>query len=192
MTWTSHHQRGDVLREVIAAADTRLAAHPDTRRPALPTVPLPMDVAGVAETFGDETTLLGALQLRWHTRLAGRIERELADQPLDLAEAVTRAWRSAAAEMPGTRAVIDHHLAHPTSPEMARTSAIATAKEHELLALMAGHASAPGVAAQRAGREIEAAARSSYDAGDAAVDAAADHRGGSPSLVQRLKAVLAA
>ena len=174
MTWKSHHRRGDVLREVIRTADERL----DGR--------LPLDVEGVADTFGDELTLLGALQLRWHTRLAGHVERALADQPLDLEGAVALAWLGAAEDMPGTRAIIDHHVAHPTSPEMARATRIATGKEHELLALMAGRASAPGEAAQRVGREIEAAARASY------VPGAAPRSAPAPSLVQRIRAVLAA
>jgi hypothetical protein len=174
MTWTSHHRRGDVLREVIRTADTRL----DGR--------LPLDVDGVAATFGDELTLLGALQLRWHTRLAGLIERELTDQPLDLENAVTLAWLKAAEAMPGTRAIIDHYSAEPTSPEMARTTAIATSKEHELLALMAGRASAPGEAAQRVGRALELGARTSYVPGAVRASTPA------PSLVQRIKAVLAA
>ena len=174
MTWKSHHRRGDVLREVIRTADERL----DGR--------LPLDVEGVADTFGDELTLLGALQLRWHTRLAGHVERALADQPLDLEGAVALAWLDAAEDMPGTRAIIDHHVAHPTSPEMARATRIATGKEHELLALMAGRASAPGEAAQRVGREIEAAARASY------VPGAAPRSAPAPSLVQRIRAVLAA
>jgi len=174
MTWTSHHRRGDVLREVIRTADTRL----DGR--------LPMDVEGVTDTFGDELTLLGALQLRWHTRLAGHIERELAEQPLDIGNAVAIAWLATAGDMPGTRAIIDRHVAHPTSSEMARAIAVATGKEHELLALMAGRASAPGEAAQRVGREIELAARASY------VPGAAPRSTSAPTLVQRLKAVLAA
>ena len=156
MTWTSHHRRGAVLREVIRTADTRLDGH------------LPLDVAGVAETFGDELTLLGTLQLRWHTRLAGHIERELAEQPLDLDDAVARAWLRAADDLPGIRAIIDHHVAHPTSAEMARTTALATGKEHEMLAVMAGRASAPGEAARRVGRAIEAAARASHRAALAA------------------------
>jgi hypothetical protein len=174
MTWTSHHRRGDVLREVIRTADTRRDGH------------LPLDVDGVAETFGDDLTLLGALQLRWHTRLAGHVERELADQPLDLDGAVARAWLRAAEDMPGTRAIIDHHVAHPTSPEMARTTALATGKEHEMLALMAGRASAPGEAARRAGRAIELAARTSY------VPRAVEPARTAPTLVQRIRAVLAA
>ena len=76
MTWKSFHRRGEILRTVIATADAS--------RDGV----LPMDVEGVAETFGDELRLLGALQLRWHTRLAGRIERELMHQPMDLEGAV--------------------------------------------------------------------------------------------------------
>ena len=179
MTWKSHHRRGDVLREVIRTADERL----DGR--------LPLDVDGVADTFGDDLTLLGALQLRWHTRLAGHIERELSDQPLDLENAVALAWLAAAEDMPGIRAVIDHYVAHPTTPEMARALRVATAKEHEMLALMAGRASAPGPAAQRVGRGIERGARTSYVPGRRA--RSSSHPGAGPtSLVRRLKAVLAA
>lgn len=175
MTWTSHHRRADVLRDVIRAADDRL----DGR--------LPLDVEGVADTFGDDTALLGALTLRWHTRLAGHVERELADQPLDLENAVTLAWLAAAEDMPGIRAVIDRHVARPTTPEMARTLAVATGKEHEMLALMAGRASGPGEAAARVGRSIELAARASYVPGVRTHTAPE-----APSLVQRLKAALAA
>ena len=63
MTWTAFHRRGEVLRNVVETADQRLDGE------------LPLYVDGVAETFADANDLLGALQLRWHTRLAGRIER---------------------------------------------------------------------------------------------------------------------
>ena len=101
MTWTSFHSRGEILRDVIAVADQR--------RDGL----LPTDVDGVAETFGDDLALLGALQLRWHTRLAGRIERELMRQPMDLEDAVVAAWHAAADELPGVLAIVDHHRAEP-------------------------------------------------------------------------------
>ncbi|HET8982469.1 MAG TPA: hypothetical protein VFN47_07265, partial [Pedococcus sp.] len=84
MTWDAFHRRGEVLRNVLDHAET----HRDGA--------LPMELPGVAETFGDETTLLGALQLRWHTRLAGTIERELMGQPMDLESAVMTAWRKTA------------------------------------------------------------------------------------------------
>ncbi len=179
MTWKSHHRRADVLRDVITTADSRL----DGTAPAL----LPMDVEGVTETFGDELTLLGALQLRWHTRLAGHVERRLSDQPLDLEGAVALAWLGAADDLPGIRAVLDHYASHPTDPEMARVMSVATGKEHEMLALMAGRASAPGPAAQRVGRAIELGARTSY------VPRRRSPRDAAPtSLVDRIRSVLAA
>lgn len=179
MTWTSHHRRADVLRDVIRTVDERLDGK------------LPLETPGVSETFGDELSLLGALQLRWHTRLAGHVERRLSDQPLDLEGAVTLAWLSAAEDMPGIRAVLDHYAAHPTDPEMARVMEVATGKEHEMLALMAGRASAPGPASQRVGRAIELGARTSYVPGRRS--RSASHAATGPtSLVRRLKAALAA
>lgn len=60
---------------------------------------LPMQMPGVAETFGDELELVAALQLRWHTRLAGTIERELMEEPMDLeAAVVSAAYRPTPAE----------------------------------------------------------------------------------------------
>ena len=68
--------------------------------------------------------------------------------------------------------------------------AVATAKEHVLLAVMAGRASAPGdAAAQRVGRSIERGARPSYVPGRRRGARTGD---AAPSLVRRLKAVLAA
>src|SRR5690349_9483754 len=96
MTWTSFHRRGEILRDVIASANRR--------RDGL----LPTDLPGVADAFADEQELLGALLLRWHTRLAGRIERELAAQPMELEEAVVAAWHATADELPGVRLVLDH------------------------------------------------------------------------------------
>ena len=132
MTWKSFHNRGEILRSVIATADVRRDGK------------LPMDVDGVRETFGDELSLLGALQLRWHTRLAGRIERELLGQPMDLEAAVLAAWRGTAAEMPGVLNVLDHYKAEPVDEAMAEALAKATAKEHTLLAVMAGQSSTRG------------------------------------------------
>ena len=129
MTWTSFHHRGETLRAVIATANVR--------RDGL----LPLDVAGVRETFEDELALLAALQLKWHTRLAGRIERELVAQPLDLAAAVERAWQEVADELPGVRAILDHYRAEPVDEAMAEAMAKATVKEHLLLATMAGRCS---------------------------------------------------
>ena len=151
MTWKSLPNRGETLRAVTAEADRRL----DGR--------LPMDVAGVTETFGDELSLYGALQLRWHARLSGRIERELLlNQPMDLESAVVAAWRAAAADLPGTRAILDRHRAHPLDAAMAEAVAKATAKEHTMLAVAAGLAGPQDAAAARIGARIEEDARATY------------------------------
>jgi hypothetical protein len=150
MTWTSFHRRGEILRDVIASANRR--------RDGL----LPVDLPGVAETFGDELSLLGALQLRWHTRLSGRIERELAGQPLDLEDAVVAAWHATADELPGVLAILDRERTDPRSAAVAEAMAKATAKDRIMLAMMAGRVSTPDPAAARVGAEIEGRARATY------------------------------
>jgi hypothetical protein len=176
MTWKSFHNRGEILRSVIATAGVR--------RDGV----LPMDVEGVAETFGDELTLLAALQLKWHTRLAGHIERELLSQPMDLQGAVEVAWGHAADELPGVRKILDRYRAEPTSDAMATAMAKATAKEHVLLAVMAGQSSVGDVKAVPIGAKIEAQARLAHQRA-ASVPA---ERSGQPTLLERLKAVVAA
>lgn len=174
MTWKSFHHRGEVLRAVCATADAR--------RDGI----LPLDVEGVAETFPDELALLGALQLRWFTRLSGQIERHLADQPLDLESAVVEAWCQTAAEMPGVRAVIDAARHAPADAARARAMHVSAAKERAMLAVMAGRGSGADEAAVRAGAAIEQRARAAYV--PAPVPTGLAHAG----LVDRLKAVLAA
>jgi hypothetical protein len=187
MTWNSFHHRGDVLRDVIAAADARTDGF------------VPMDVPGVAETFGDELTLIGALQLRWHTRLAGRIERELMEQPRDmeaLDAAVIAAWRATADELPGIRAIVDRYRAEPLDDEMAQALTKATSKERLLLAVMAGRVSTnvngPDAVAVRVGEQIEARARASYRRPVGAAEGRPAHLGSRPGLMGRLLAALAA
>jgi hypothetical protein len=150
MTWTAFHRRGEVLRAVVETADQRVDGE------------LPLDVDGVAETFTDATDLLGALQLRWHTRLAGRIERELMSQPMDLEQAVVTAWHRTADELPGVRAILDRHLDHPLDDNMARVARTAAAKEHVLLAVMAGRGGPADAASVVVGARIEARARETY------------------------------
>lgn len=175
MTWKSFHNRGEILREVLAVADERMDGI------------LPMDVDGVTETFADELTLLGALQLRWHTRLAGRIERELLTQPMDLEAAVIRAWVATAEELPGVRAIVDRHRVDPLTPAMAEAMAKSMAKEHILLAIMAGASSASDSLAVRVGEDIANRARTAYHPRVPA------HRGQlHVGLRDRLRAVLAA
>jgi hypothetical protein len=121
-----------------------------------------MDVPGVAETFGDEVALLGALQLRWHTRLAGHVERRLMDQPTDLESAVLRGWREAAAELAGVRAILDACVEQPSSPAMRDMLGTANRKDWALMAAMAGQASPGDARAAAVGRELERRARAAY------------------------------
>ncbi|MEP9381439.1 hypothetical protein [Nocardioides sp. KR10-350] len=174
MTWTTYHNRAEILRTVMAVADER--------RDGL----LPMDVEGVVEKFDDELGLLGTLQLKWHTRLAGRIEQELNDQPMDLESAVVRAWQQTAAEMPGVRAILDHYRSEPVDARMAETMAKAHAKEHLLLAVMAGKGAYSDELAVPAGAAIEERARASYRP----LGPVPAQRG--TSLLGRIKAALAA
>lgn len=179
MTWETFHRRGDVLRNVISAADSRRDGT------------LPVDVPGVAETFRDDLDLVGALQLRWHTRLAGRIEAGQMDQPLDLETAVVEAWRSTADELPGVREILDRHRNEPTSEEMERAMRIATGKERQMLAVLAGLVSstqADRFGAER-GAELERRARAGHRPAPAA---SPERRCGNPAFLARLKAALAA
>jgi hypothetical protein len=188
MTWKSFHSRGEILRDVIAAADER--------RDGL----LPLDVPGATEAFEDELALLGALQLRWHTRLSGRIERELMRQPMDLEGAVVAAWHATADELPGVRAIIDRERAEPRDAAVADAMARSAAKERILLAMLAGRASASDDTAVRVGAAIEAGARATYRPVRRPVGQPVGQSGPrrarrsaeQPRLLARLKAALAA
>mgnify|MGYP003349176695 FL=1 len=151
MTWTSYRNRGETLRRVAAAADAR--------RDGL----VPRDVPGFDEAFADDADLLGALLLRWHTRLAGRVERELLAEPHDLPGSVVRAWQLTAEEEPGVLAILDHHrelaARGELSPELTSALGKASAKERSLLALMAGLASGQGPATVGVGARLEQQAR---------------------------------
>jgi len=154
-----------------------------------------MELPGVAETFGDELTLLGALQLRWHTRLAGTIERELMGQPMELEAAVMSAWRKTATELAGLRAVLDAYTAAPLSDEMAQMLDKAHRKDWTLMAAMAGKASPADKGAARVGRAIEQKAREAYRPTAVPVTTAAGRHVANDSkrsLLQRFKAHLAA
>lgn len=182
MTWTSFHRRGDVLRDVIAAADQR--------RDGM----LPRDVDGVSTTFVDDLDLLAALQLKWHTRLAGRIEREQLSQPMDLPAAVVRAWHRTADELPGIRAILDEQRLRPADEATEAAIRKSAAKEHVLLAVTAGLASAHDVAAA-VGARVEDEAKASwpsYAGLDGRDGRARGHSNERPSFLGRLKAALAA
>lgn len=177
MTWTSPQNRGETLRAVIEVANARLDAR------------LPMDVAGVADTFADELDLVGALQLKWHTRLSGHIERQLASQPMDLERAVQAAWIAAADELPGVRALLDHYRSHPLDDTMGWALARATVKERVLLATMAGQSGIGDLAGAPIGARIEETARATRAARPTpTMHTLAPSR---PSLLDRLRAALA-
>lgn len=175
MTWNAFHHRGEILHTVIEAADVRLDGE------------LPMNLPGVSETFHDELDLIGALTIKWHARLSGNIERELMHQPLDIESAIIRAWRKTSGEAPGIRMIIDRYTESPTDAEMAIALTKAQEKEWLKLASAAGLSNDESAAAARAGERVCNKARA-----EAVVAAQTVDTVGSPSLVDRIRAVLAA
>lgn len=180
MTWDAFHRRGEVLRNVLQ--------HAETYRDGA----LPMELPGVTEAFGDEVTLLGALQLRWHTRLAGAIERELMGQPMELETAVMTAWLTTARESAGLRAVLDRCAEEPGSPEVAAMLEKAQHKDWMLMAAMAGKASPSDPRAVRVGRSIEQKARTAYRPTPRPSEAGRRRAVAKQSFIERVKAHLAA
>lgn len=185
MSWNRFRRRGEVLRAVIAVAEER-------RDGVLPT-----EVPGVAETFADELDLIGALQLKWHARLSGSIERAYGSEPIDLGSAVVDAWAETAQQMRGVRLVLDRCAEHPPNAEIERAMERAVCLEHARLAVAAGLASGHSAAAAAAGSRLEERARhSSVQTAGPTVPAtqglgsAAEVR--SVSLADRIKAALAA
>lgn len=120
---------------------------------------LPTDLPGVREVFPDELTLVGALQLRWHTRLAGAVEQALEADPGDPEQAVVAAWRRTAGALAGVRAVLDARAERPASPEEAAALRTAGGKDRALLAAMAGLASPTDPRAVAIGARLELRAR---------------------------------
>ncbi len=99
MTWEAFHHRADVLRAVVA--------HADEQRDGL----LPLHLPGVAEEFRDEADLLGALRLRWNTRLSGHLERELMRGADDLPAARVAARRATERDLPGRPRILERNVA---------------------------------------------------------------------------------
>ncbi len=141
MTWNAYHRRDAALRSVIALIDRR-------RDGQLPW----HELDETREAYDGPTDLLLALQMRWHTRLAGHVDRLLAEQPMDLRAAVIRAWQAATTDLPGVRAVLDTHDDDPSLRS-------ARAKELAYLASAAGVAELHDPAAVEVGAEIRADAR---------------------------------
>ena len=180
MTWDAFHRRGEVLRTVVEVANSRRDGA------------IPMQLPGVAEAFGDATSLVAALQLRWHTRLAGQIERALCDEPAQLETAVLTAWRRTASELPGVLAILDTCTEQPTDPRMAEALTRAHSKDWVLMAAMAGQAGAADLVAARLGRMLEEKARSAYDPAASRPATAATTTSQPSTLLERVMAHLAA
>ncbi|MGO4258426.1 hypothetical protein [Marmoricola sp. RAF53] len=176
MTWNAFHHRGEILQTVIDTADLR--------RDGV----LPLDVPGVSETFHGELDLVGALHLKWHARLSGNIERELMTQPMDLQDAIARAWAKTSVEAPGIRMIIDRYTETPTDAQMADALQRARTKEWLKLAAAAGLSSDESASSARAGEQVELKGRAAV--GQPASQNIDDVV--TPSLVDRIKAVLAA
>jgi hypothetical protein len=182
MTWTAFHHRGEVLQMIVEVADTR--------RDGV----LPMQLPGVAETFRDELDVIAALWLKWNARLSGNLERALTGEPLDLEDAVASAWQQTRDQLPGIRLILDRYVESPTGNEMAAALDRAKDKEWCRLATAAGLANDEGPAAARVGRQIELKARADVvrASGPGPAVAPTDLDEDPPSLVDRIKAVLAA
>ncbi|UYM04104.1 hypothetical protein [Solicola gregarius] len=141
MTWDAYHRRNDALRTIASAADRR-------RDGVLPWGEYETDLV-----FDSADDLLLALQMRWTTRLRAYIHLELDEQPLDLEAAAARAWRLAAADLPGIRAILDAHEARPAL-------APARTKELAFLASAAGLSDVDSAEAELLGRRIKASGQS--------------------------------
>ena len=175
MSWNTFHRRGEILRAVVDAADDRR----DGR--------LPVDVPGVTESFADQLDLIGALQLKWNARLAVSIERRLHHEPIDLESAVTTAWCDTAAQLPGVRAVIDHHLEHPRDARMDDALRRSRQRERAYLAAAAGQPAEAGTRLETRARQcLETSAETPMSAPTAVTPPVV------ASFADRLRAVVAA
>ena len=174
MTWDAYHRRDTALREVMRVAETR-------RDGILPWD----DVPGAEAAFGTPADLLGALQMRWATRLAGAIERQLNEEPWDLEQSVVHAWRGVAGDLPGVRAILD---AHADEPAMQR----ARRKERALLASASGLAAMDDPQAVAIGRAVEQRARAVRVERTPPLHAGPLHAGPRPGWLTRLRQALVA
>lgn len=172
-TTTSVPRRDLVLRDVLAQVDARLDGE------------VPMDVAGVAQTFRDEQTLVDVLHVRWQAALAAQVERALTEAPRDPEAAVVRAWRRTVREMPGVRMVLDAAWDRASGARRAQLTRRRD-RQHQWLAAKAGLAApAHGLDAEAVaqGAALEREGRRYYRPG---------HRPAPPPLLKRLRAALAA
>ena len=122
MTWDAYNRRMPVLREVLAVADRRRDITVDE---AIEVVPEATSV------FDDTTDLLLDAQMLWFQRLNGQMERQLTEGSESPELTAIEAWMTAAAAMPGARALLD---ANADRPELAK----ALAHERTFIAKAAG------------------------------------------------------
>ena len=122
MTWDAYNRRVPVLREVLAVADRRRDITVDEVFEIVP---------DAQHVFDDTTDLLLDLQMRWFQRLNGQLELQLSEGSDDPEQTAIDAWKTAAAAMPGGRALLDTNLRRP---EMAK----ALAHENRFMAIAAG------------------------------------------------------
>lgn len=122
MTWDAYNRRKAVLREMLPVAD---------RQRELTLAELLDTIDGAHEAFPTETDLLFELQMTWFQRLSGHMDRLLLDASESPDLVPVRAWVDTAADLPGTRALLDAHRDHPALRK-------AFAKELAYLAMSAG------------------------------------------------------
>jgi hypothetical protein len=122
MTWDSYNRRMPVLREVLAVADRRRDITVDEVFEIVPEA---------KSVFDDTVDLLLDAQMLWFQRLNGQMERELTEGSESPEMTAIDAWMTAAAAMPGARALLD---ANADRPELAK----AIAHERTFIAKAAG------------------------------------------------------
>lgn len=127
MSWTDFYQRRDAIDLVLAHARHN------------PGQGLPFaDLAEVREQFGSREELALALQYKWSQVLLGRLGVALHDAghnaEVGNLEAVTSAWRRAAADTPALRELLDGYAAEEAGAEFLA----ALAHEQRMIAYAAG------------------------------------------------------
>jgi hypothetical protein len=169
------HRRAEVLGAVIRAANLRQDGA------------LPLDVPGVEATFEDVDDLVGALLLRWHTRLAAELERAMFSEPLDLEAAVVHGWCAARDALPGVRRILDELTEQRISPQLSGKLRVTAHKDWAMMAIMAGLVSYQDETAVPLGRRIEARARHA-----SVPETPPEQAPPRPSLLARIRATFAA
>src|SRR5680860_421172 len=101
MTWDAYNRRNETLRELLVVADRRRDG--DT---------MWNERDDVRHTFANSDDLLLDIQMYWFQRLSGHLDSSFG-LDADPETAAVRAWREAAAELPGARAILDQHDDNP-------------------------------------------------------------------------------